>query len=200
MTPQIWRDLVQKFPDVTFFPEARAYGYYGAASSYNGDQPQTYFETESMPLNVWNGRPFIMSVAQADFGTNFPAIVDGIRKGDMLIFDGWAPFPQVTTTANAYVAAQSLNANVAVTDSTTGQVRNFSAAVSNLTSFAPAACETTKFRVVFGPTTDSLNSSSTYCWSSGNCTLNLAGAQYYRVEHANPASQICGVDGALPIP
>jgi hypothetical protein len=199
MTPQIWRDLVTEFPNVTFFPEHRSYGYYGAASAYNGDQPLQVWETEPVPEAMWQGLPVTLTVTQ-DFGANQGTVIDGIRKGDMLLFDSWAAFPGVAGTDSIYSTALSMNSQVTVTDPTTQASTAFSTTLANPSNLSPPACNPTKFRVVFAPTSGSISSSNTLCWSTGNCTLNLSGMTVYQIQRVNYNNDICSSDSIVPIP
>jgi hypothetical protein len=201
LTPQIWRDLVAKFPNVTFFPEHRQYGSYGAASAYNGDQPLQIWETETIPELLWPSLPFTLTVIDesGSFGAHQATAIDGVRKGDMLLFDSWAAFPGVAGTDAIYSAALVMNSQTLVTDQTTAKTYSFSSSLANPSDPAPA-CNPTKFRVVFAPTADAIGVSKTFCWSTGNCTLDLRGMAFSQIQRANFNNDICSSDPVVPIP
>jgi hypothetical protein len=192
--PQVWRDLVAAFPNVTFFQEHRSYGSYGAASNYNDPSVQSVRETEPVPAQIWQGLSFLMTVNGGTFGSNLGTVIDGVRKGDMLIFDSWWQTPGVASTDSIYGNALSMNSSVTVNG------RSFSTTLTNPSDPSPPACNPTKFRVVYAPTAGSISSSNTFCWSTGNCTLDLTGMAVYQIQRANYNNDICSVDSILPLP
>jgi hypothetical protein len=203
LTPQIWRDLVAKFPNVTFFPEHRQSSAYGPASAYNGDQPLQIWQTELVPQTVWKALPFTLTVtpnnSDGSFGSHQANAIDGIRKGDILLFDSWAAFPDVAGTDSIYTTALAMNSQITVTDQTTSINRSFSTALTNPGNPSPPACNPTKFRVVFAPTPGSISSSNTFCWSTGACTLDLRGMTAFQIQRANYNNDICSTDSVVPM-
>jgi hypothetical protein len=199
MTPQIWRDLATKFPTVTFFPEHRQYSAYGAVSAYNGDQPLQVWETEPTPTTIWSGLPFTMTVNGGDFGANEPTVIDGLRKGDMLLAESWYQSPGITSTDTLYTAARTLNSQLTVTNQATGNTSTYSTALANPSDPAPPACNPTKFRVVFASSAASIPSSTTFCWSTGSCTQDLTGMTVYQIQRTNFNNDTCSVDAVKTI-
>lgn len=106
MTSKLWRDLAVEFPDVVFFPEHRTYSSYGAASAYNGDQPLQIYETEPQPNLIWQNKPFTLTVADVKSTDDFQKFVNAVRRGDILLFDGWFMWKGVTDADSIYQAAK----------------------------------------------------------------------------------------------
>lgn len=103
---QLWRDLLKEFPDVIFFPEHRHYGSYSVASAYVGDQPMQIWRTEKDPEMMWENKPFsLLLYAEGPSEPHYQTVIEAVRNGDILLFDGWSNFPGVSNVDKIYQAA-----------------------------------------------------------------------------------------------
>ena len=193
----LWRDLMREFPDVTFFPEHRSNSFYGATSAYNGDQPLNEWSAPEVPRRIWEGLPFTMTVTGPDFGDKTERVIEGLRRGDLLMVDAWFRYEGIANVERLYAEALKRNSSLTVKDASTGATFTFVAKLTPLTT--PASCEATKFRVVFAATQSALNNSGNYCWSTGACSLDLQGMNWYRIETANHRNEICSQETPQPV-
>jgi hypothetical protein len=194
----LWRDLMREFPDITLFPEHRSHSFYGATSAYNGDQPLGEWSVPEVPRTIWEDMPFTMTVTGPDFGDKTEQVIHGLRRGDMLMVDAWYPYEGIANVERLYSEAFRRNSTLTVTDTSTGSRLSFNAKLTPL-NVAPPNCEATKFRVIFGATQAELANSGNYCWSSGTCSLNLQGMNWYRIETANHRNEVCSQETPQPL-
>ncbi len=169
----VWRELLAEYPDIIFLPEHRQPGYFDATSAYNGDQPLTIYQSETLPRVIWGQYPWIYTVV-ADGWTapNTALATTGIQKGDSFIYDAWANFEQLAVADSISVAAGVANSSLGMTDSATSRALIFSGTPTTIQGTYPVT-----MRTYFASTTGGLAGSTTYCQQMGGVTCFASGVQ-----------------------
>lgn len=166
---QAWRDVQALHPDVMIAPENHTDKTLAYTSQYqeyrNGVKTTSTYERGINP-----GAFSVLNVA--DIATTDSAVVAAVRQGDILLYNGWWPAPELPHTDAVYQAALIANTCIVVTNSANSRNRSFSANPGTAFKYP------VKLRVYFDDDSD-LSDATAYC--AEDCTINLTGMTHYQL-------------------
>lgn len=199
----VFRALEQAYPDSLFIPEESYIGTMGAAMPYSAGNlaSSALFAPASWRYGFPNGgQATNLSNCQGTCWTNnSPGFEIGQRVGDIAIYNipQQLGVAQLGTIEAMIQTARSQMGTVAVTDSSSGQVFNYTGTPATIYQFP------VKMRVYFSSTTANIGSSTTYCENGGifgtnSCTLNLSGLTTAQIRYYDFAGNLIQSEPAGP--
>jgi hypothetical protein len=109
LNPDVFKSLAEAYPDVLLIPENESMRYFAYSAPLNG---YVYHKVTSTPVGARIVYPKSFSVLMAPDGDRLEdhnALVDAVRRGDILLLSGWYNNPGITKIKKLYEEAFRLD-------------------------------------------------------------------------------------------
>lgn len=107
LDPAVFKNVADAFPDVLLMPENESLRNYAYTAPLNSFMHHGVTSTPAGARLVYPSAFSVLLASSGDFVGKHDALVQGVRRGDILIFNGWYEYPVLQQIKSIYAEAKS---------------------------------------------------------------------------------------------